>query len=206
MNKGGFIGGGQVGYNYQFNNNFVAGVEADIQGLTGSGSGTSTGLGPGPTGVQAVTTAQINQSLDYIGTIRGRIGYLVTPTLLIYGAGGLAYGGANLSASYNSVDIAGIAPPGFGSSSYSDTRVGFAAGAGGEWMFAPHWSAKLEYLYYDLGSVTAPQNAIFGVNAAGALNWGFLPSTSARFNGHIVRVGLNYHFNWAAPSPVLAKY
>jgi len=108
----GFIGGGQVGYNFQFNNIYVAGVEADIQGLTGGAPATSTGVGLGPTGIQAVTTTQLTKSLDYIGTVRGRIGYLVTPTLLIYGAGGLAYGGANLSANYSSVDAAGIMPPG----------------------------------------------------------------------------------------------
>jgi outer membrane immunogenic protein len=72
-------------------------------------------------------------------------------------------------------------------------------------MFMPNWSAKVEYLYYDLGSVTQnyalassntvlPQSALFG------------GQTRARVNGNIVRAGLNYHFNWSAPAPVLAKY
>jgi outer membrane immunogenic protein len=66
--------------------------------------------------------------------------------------------------------------------------------------------AKLEYLYYDLGSATTPGSAVAGLTPAGAATWAFLPSTSARFDGHIVRAGLNYHFNWSAPAPVAAKY
>ena len=78
------------------------------------------------------------------------------------------------------------------------------AGGGVEWMFMPNWSGKLEYLYYDLGSVASPQTALSGAGATGP--WAYTASTSARFNGHIVRAGLNYHFNWASPSPVVAKY
>ncbi len=103
---------------------------------------------------RGVTTSK---SLDYLGTVRGRIGYLVTPTLLLYGTGGLAYGGANSSTSV----FQGISGPTFGittafgtAGSYSDTLVGWTAGGGLEWMFAPNWSAKLEYLYYDLGTAS----------------------------------------------------
>ena len=72
-------------------------------------------------------------------------------------------------------------------------------------MFAQNWSAKFEYLYYDLGtaSVNGPVqyvNAVTGATGLGA------SQTSAQFNGHIVRAGVNYHFNWGAPAPVLAKY
>ena len=75
----------------------------------------------------------------------------------------------------------------------SNTRPGWTAGGGLEWMFSPNWSVKAEYLYYDLGKVT------FGVGGltlatAGATFFTDLPVASTRFNGHIVRVGLNYHF------------
>lgn len=79
-----FIGGGQLGYNYQFNANFVAGVEADIQGVA---TNTATaGYAAGGAYVQAT------RSLDYLGTVRGRLGYAVVPSLFVYATGGLAYG------------------------------------------------------------------------------------------------------------------
>ncbi len=228
-NNGGFIGGGQVGYNYQFGSGlggfgsaWVIGVEADIQGVAGS-NGNQTGVGAGAVGVLGsaidgtpiMTTFNGTRSLDYLGTVRGRVGFLITPALLLYGTGGLAYGGVNSSVSYLTLNpaLAGVflAPAWGASGSYSDTRVGWTAGGGLEWLFTPNWSAKVEYLYYDLGSVSyavAPSGPVVltGAIGAGQLWWSNASSASTRFNGHVVRVGLNYHFNWLAPAPVLAKY
>jgi outer membrane immunogenic protein len=207
----GFVGGGQVGYNYQFNPSFVVGLEADIQGVANSGGNIGfTGAAPDPLGspTTIVTGGQFQRSLDYLGTVRGRVGYLVTPTLLVYGTAGLAYAGANFSAQYASFDLAGVYGPGYTSASYSDTRVGWTAGGGVEWMFMPNWSAKLEYLYYDLGTATVNSVvswAPFGLGA-GNPGYAYATSSSARFNGNLVRAGVNYHFNWGAPAPVLAKY
>jgi len=207
-NVSGFIGGGQVGYNWQFSNAFVAGIEADIQGVAGS-SGSSSFANASPGVITPLTytgTVSTSQSLDYLGTVRGRIGYLFTPTLLLYGTGGLAYGGANLSfvGTGTAATAAGaVIGAASGGTSSSGTLVGRTAGAGLEWLFAPNWSAKLEYLYYDLGSYTlsSPVQA----SAAGITGLG-VSQASAQFNGHIVRAGLNYHFNWGAPAPVVAKY
>jgi outer membrane immunogenic protein len=227
-NNSGFIGGGQVGYNYQFGaytgpgRSWVVGLEADIQGVTATGGGTtllqasplaSPPFRPGYA-VAGVTYAV--KSLDYIGTVRGRIGALINPALLVYATGGLAYGGAN---SNTNQFEAGTAPA-FGpfltpawaySGSYSDTRIGWTAGAGLEWMFWSNWSAKVEYLYYDLGSVTygdGVSGSVINVGRRVAGQTLFLNAayTSAQFDGHIFRAGLNYHFNWAAPAPVLAKF
>jgi outer membrane immunogenic protein len=89
--------------------------------------------------------------------------------------------------------------PGFGSSSgISDTRTGWTAGGGFEWMLDPHWSAKFEYLYYDLGSVTYNGLLVSGFVVPVAGNPAFFTNnvqTSTRFNGNIVRVGLNYQFH-----------
>ena len=214
VNNGGFIGGGQIGYNYQIQQ-FVIGLEADIQGVAGSSSSASavTGASLAPYGFPAksyVAGGSVTKSLGYLGTVRGRIGYLFTPTLLFYGTGGLAYGGANLSNSYFAQESLGpsVYPPVLGSSYYSDTLVGWTAGAGVEWMFLPNWSAKVEYLYYDIGTVTTHGSLLVQSNstAAGA-SWGIAgQNTSAKFDGHIVRAGVNYHFNWGAPAPVVAKY
>jgi outer membrane immunogenic protein len=214
--NGGFIGGGQIGYNWQFMNSFVAGVEADIQGVA-SGRSTVNGFGAatdpsvpfGPVFSPFVTFQQVHKSLDYLGTVRGRLGYLVTPSLLAYATGGLAYGGVNLSASYFTANLCPGVPipapastllgPGFGTPSFSDTRVGWTFGGGGEWLFAPKWSAKVEYLYYNLGSVTTPTTIVAGFTNGGTLSWAYAANARTRFNGHIVRAGLNYHFNWGQP-------
>lgn len=205
----GFIGGGQIGYNWQFYSRFVAGLEADIQGIANNSS-RNAGMSAAPTlsgGNFWLTSTQTSRNVDYLGTVRGRLGWLFTPTLLLYGTGGLAYGGTNFNAS---VAWAGVrngggnfAAPGafFGGQSYSDTCVGWTAGGGVEWMFWPNWSAKAEYLYYDLGSVTRTFATVRTQNSGPAFL--LANQASTRFNGHIVRAGLNYHFNWgAAPSIV----
>jgi outer membrane immunogenic protein len=206
VSNAGFIGGGQIGYNWQLNNSFVAGIETDLQGTSSSHSSSLVGYGFDPlSGASPVTTTSVQKSLDYLGTVRARVGYLPTPTILLYATGGLAYGGVNLQSSLASNDAASIYAPGFGSSSFTDTRVGWTVGAGGEWMFAHNWSAKLEYMYYNLGSVSTPATAVAGLNAGGAATWAYAPSASARYDGHVIRAGLNYHFNWGG-APILAKY
>lgn len=185
--NGGVIGGLQIGYNFQFNPSIVVGVETDFQGSSLSGQGPSNYafypspfLTPGSLSANSalIPVAAINGgnlALDYIGTVRGRAGWLFTPTLLVYGTAGFAYGGVQ---AWNQTNI----------------RSGWTAGGGLEWMFAPNWSAKVEYLYADLqsGGITGT----FGYN----YGYHFHPEIN------IVRAGVNYHFNWAAPAPVLAKY
>jgi outer membrane immunogenic protein len=209
---GGFIGGGQIGYNWAFGQSFVAGVEADIQGVADAGSSTSAAnlvalpVPPAPAGATLATALSTTKSLDYLGTVRGRLGWLFTPTLLVYGTGGLAYGGVSTNASVVQVNnpLGGIRGPWGAAGGFSDTRVGWTAGGGLEWMFWPNWSAKVEYLYYDLGSVNSSLGPL--ANYTPALFSLGVSQSRARFDGHIVRAGLNYHFNWGAPAPVVAKY
>ncbi len=223
--NGGFIGGGQIGYNWQIpfgRAGFVSGIEADIQGIAGGGStgsrwstvNTSDFLAPPPALADPITLLSNQQgkaNLQYIGTVRGRLGYLVMPTLLVYGTGGLAYGGVSINmtnfqsltatnASNNNAVIAG-------SGAYANTQVGWTAGGGLEWMFLPNWSAKVEYLYYDLGRVSGSfVNTWSGLGAnAGNSDVESVTNFSARASGNIVRAGVNYHFNWGA-APVVAKY
>ena len=193
----GFIGGGQAGYNFQLGN-FVLGFEADFQGIAAGGGGSSAFVAA-PFGANTFFSQNTaSQSLDYLGTARGRVGYLLTPTLLLYGTGGLAYGGARTSASVFQFSAAN----GFfgaGSTSASDLLVGWTAGAGAEWKFDRNWSVKLEYLYYDLGRIEQDFILFRPVGPFAASH------ASARFDGHIVRVGVNYHFDFG-PAPVIAKY
>jgi len=217
VNTSGFIGGGQVGYNWQFHPNFVAGLEADFQGRAGS-SASASAIGGGNVDIfpnfapnAAVRATLVTKESNWLGTVRGRLGFLVTPTVLLYATGGLAYGDAKLSSNtlLASPLFFGLVQTDTGGASYSDTRVGYTVGGGAEWMFLPNWSAKLEYLYYDLGSANVnyvtTSNYFFGfpTNPFGPT---LGVQASSRYNGHIVRVGVNYHFNFAAPAPVLAKY
>jgi outer membrane immunogenic protein len=210
---GGFIGGGQVGYNWQAAQQWVAGIEADIQGVSNKRTAGQTntidalsGLGFPGNSVTATITA--SRSLDYLGTVRGRVGWLWTPSLLVYGTGGLAYGHVSSSTSiagFTSGTNLGLCcgPMTFASSGgLSETRTGWTAGGGFEWMMAANWSAKVEYLYYDLGSAAysaGSASAVVvpggdGAIAVGTTAFTIASQASTRFNGNIVRVGLNYHF------------
>jgi outer membrane immunogenic protein len=241
VRREGFIGGGQIGYNYQFYNRFVLGLEADIQGADIRGNGSFLGshawnafAAPiiGPLGLfldrSAVSGAAVSARTDWLGTVRGRLGYAATPTLLVYATGGLAYGGAQarifqsqfvdntLSLILAGAPVASLNAPfaslgGF--AHYNETRVGWTVGGGLEWLFSPNFSVKAEYLYYDLGTASIPSSPLASVGSPGVFV-GPLPFfgtinqsvTRVKFDGHIARVGINYHLNFAPPEPVLAKY
>jgi outer membrane immunogenic protein len=191
----GFLGGGQVGANWQISQ-FVIGFEADWQWAHINASQTvSTNVVP--TFFPFTTSA--SQSLDSFGTARGRLGFTPIDPVLLYVTGGLAYGHAGVSATiFNPATLINPACTGFcmGASS-SGTKSGWTAGGGVEWKFAPNWSAKAEYLYYDLGSIsqtlTDPR-----------FPPGPFIAQSINFKGSIARVGVNYLFNWGGP--VVARY
>jgi outer membrane immunogenic protein len=203
---GGFIGGGQVGYNYQ-SGNFLAGIEADIQGLSGKRSGTTTTSVPlaAPFAtISANTTLTADKSVAWLGTLRGRLGIVTTPNLLLYATGGLAYGGVKSDTTITQALVgAGAATVNtpYGSfASVSEVRAGWALGAGGEWMIGANWSAKLEYLHYDLGTVSygsTLSNIVTppggGVPTGGTF-YSLGAQSSVSFRGDIVRVGLNHKF------------
>lgn len=151
---GGLIGG-TVGFNYQLGR-VVLGLEGDLDWSTIGGSGTCVG-----------GTLSCESKNDWLGTARGRIGYAFDQ-FLPYVTGGAAFGNLN----------AGM--PAFGP--IDATRTGWAAGAGIEYGFLPNWSAKLEYLYVDLGNVDC-----------GAGCGGIVP-TSDRFSTSVIRAGINYRF------------
>jgi outer membrane immunogenic protein len=225
VNPNGFIGGGQVGYNYQlpnswfangwFANNLVVGIEADFQGIAGNNPSRSFSGSGVPVGFPAEridSTVISTKKLDYLGTVRGRVGFLLMPTLLVYGDGGLAYGGVETRTSIFQANLP-FAPQFASFGSLSNTRVGWTAGGGVEWMFLPNWSAKVEYLYYDLGRLTDGLSPLafshidrsLTALSGGPLQFSSAPFSSTRFNGNVVRAGINYHFNWGAV-PVFAKY
>ena len=188
-NKSGFIGGAEIGYNYQFNN-WVAGIEADIQGISGQAVNSSITTTAPILGVPVASTLTGSMDTRWLGTLRGRLGFVPTPTVLVYGTGGLAY--SQVAASTSLVQSAAdgsFIGSGAGNSSggFSELLAGWTAGAGVEWMFTQNWSAKLEYLHYDLGT------ASFTWTAADLTSGDIYQTerTSVHTQGNIVRVGLN---------------
>jgi outer membrane immunogenic protein len=194
----GVVGGGQIGYNWQ-TQNWVWGLEADIQGTGEQGSryfdcpigGCSFFPGvfanarpPGP-----AVPVTLGEKIDWFGTFRGRVGVLASPTVLLYATGGLAYGGVNSSET--------IGAPAFGFSN-TNTSVGWTVGAGIEGAIGGNWTAKLEYLYMDLGTSSGSF-----LTTIPALGGGVLASNySSHITDNILRVGINYRFG----GPVVAKY
>jgi outer membrane immunogenic protein len=178
-NSGGVVGGGQLGYNYQFSPWLVLGAETDFQGTSIGGSGANNAAAIAWGGFGG-SSARIN----WFGTVRGRLGitFPSMSTLLIYGTGGFAYADVQRNLWWNQ---------------NSTVQTGWTAGGGAEWMFLPNWSAKAEYLYTEVS----------GNNQNWAFNPGIgLNNVNNRTRFHTVRAGVNYHFNFGAAAPALARY
>lgn len=205
VSQSGVVAGGQVGYNRQITPVFVVGVEADIQGSGINGSGNTLGIGQRSSGTTLIGYAvsnRVNVGISSLGTVRGRVGYLLAPSVLIYGTGGLAYGEKSLTTSPQEAFFqntsAGnfMAPYGASWTQASATNFvsGWTAGGGAEWMVSQNWSVKGEALYYDLGGLSVNNQSIradgIPAYAASAMN------TKVSYQGVIARAGVNYHFDW----------
>jgi outer membrane immunogenic protein len=186
----GFLGGGQVGYNWQ-SGNVVYGLEADLDAAS-AGSNVSlpdARFVPVLGGLQSPLTINAARQFDWIGTLRGRLGVTPIAPLLLYATGGLAYGEHDVGIGIN--DPTGM-PPALLFNQTSTWSAGWTLGVGGEWMFAPRWSLEAEYLFVDLGSISSTINYAYTLRRGG-------PQTSSltatvNDDDNIVRGGINYHF------------
>ena len=178
FNRDGVVGGAQIGFNQQVGA-WVWGVEADIQGsdINGSQSVLRPALGVFP------NLSGVTQDMDWFGTLRLRGGY-AAGNWLFYGTGGLAYGHVKYSYSNTNVPFGGTV-----NIAVSDSHIqtGWTAGGGVEYGWN-NWSARLEYLYYDLGD-----HDFFAQHNLASLGVGFVPNFQNR--GSILRAGLNYRFS-----------
>jgi outer membrane immunogenic protein len=179
----GFIGGGQVGASAQFGS-IVAGVEADIQGAQLKQSASFTGLAV--LGTRLLTTT--DSKLDYLGTVRGRLG-VAFDRFHVYGTAGLAYGQSTVDSSVTGVD----APTLVWQGSNSRTRTGYVLGTGAEYAFTSNIIARLEYMYFDLGkqgTLAAGNAAVRGVGALNGIDY----ASSTELKGSIIRGAVSYKF------------
>jgi outer membrane immunogenic protein len=211
----GIIGGGQIGYNWQ-RGNWVFGLETDIEG-SGQRSGQGGSLvcpggsgGPPPGGIQgtcsaghlpdgtsiaaAAVTDSLSEKIDWFGTLRGRLGPTITPTLWAYLTGGLAYGRVSAAdtVSGTNFDLFGDAIPVTATLNPDSTKIGWTFGGGFEALLGGRWTGKIEYLYIDFGDVSG--SFLTPIVTPPGTPPGHL--LAASFNSHItdniLRVGVNY--------------
>ncbi|HEX5211096.1 MAG TPA: outer membrane beta-barrel protein [Pseudolabrys sp.] len=180
----GVIGGGQIGYNWQFAPWFgwgtgaVLGVEADFQGS--SQTSTVNGAFTDPIFGPVTFSGGAEDRLKWFGTVRGRAG-IAFDRVLVYGTGGWAFGNVTLDGTLASSNAGGpLTATAFNT---SNTMNGWTAGGGIEWAFLDHWSAKLEYLYID-----------FGRRDDVAIPAGPFIITNGHFIDNVARAGVNYKF------------
>jgi len=178
---GGGMIGGTVGYNYQVNPSFVVGAAGDIDWADISGSGgQAEHLGP-----FALTTAG-SVKTNWMGSLRARAGYLLTPSTLLYVTGGGAVAGVDSAASVALVTPIKL----FNGSAAADTssvKWGWTVGGGLEQQLWGNWSVKGEYRYTDLGTIDSAFATTIGKTQVA-----FTSSQPLRY--HTFLAGVNYRF------------
>lgn len=190
----GYLGGFTLGYNLQ-SGALVYGIEADWM-WTGIRGSSSEARDAGSAGWLATTVTETKT--DWLATLRGRVGVLTSPLAHLYATGGLAIGhveGSRATITSGAGDCGANHMINFvcAAGSVSDTKLGWTVGAGADYRIAPNWTIRAEYLYYDLGHVS---HATYGTTPVFVLG-------EPRFNvdtkiaGSIVRMGLNYQFDFA---------
>jgi outer membrane immunogenic protein len=191
----GGVFGGQAGFNWQATRNFVVGLEADLQGTWQNGT-------DNPPAVSTTTCAivgilctintdvvGVDQKLRWFGTARGRLGFLPWDHVMLFVTGGAAFGEieSNTTVINTSTQTFFGTPLATTTTVSSGTTInmrgGWTAGGGSEWVLSGPWTAKLEYLFVDLGTVT---NTYVGGGA--------IPTVvaSSHVKDNIIRIGINY--------------
>ena len=222
----GFTGGGTIGYNFQFNDGVpffgiltAMGTSLGINGAGGPILGKSGGAGGFVAGIEADaaytdlesgtnfigangSSTFVHNDTQFVGTVRGRIGYAIGD-LLIFGTGGFAYGEVKNTALLFP-GVAGYA------GSVSSLRTGYAYGGGVEYAIpttsflnffkSSAVTVKAEFIHFDLGGQGVQLPSTVGGNGA-------YQGLSVHTEGNLARAGLNYKIDFnPAPAPVVARY
>jgi outer membrane immunogenic protein len=176
FSSAGFIGGGQIGCDYQFAPAWVVGVEG--RAAWSSLSSKTPGTGINAAGVTFPT--QFTVGNDFLASATARAGYSFVGGWLLYARGGAAWTQEKADIAFTDPVLRFAVDP-----RATTTRTGWTAGAGLDWAFAPHWSANFEYDYYDFGA-----NDFTLVDSVNRVTF----TANLKDRIHTVTVGLNYHF------------
>jgi outer membrane immunogenic protein len=181
----GWLAGGQAGYNWQPSANWLLGAETDWQWTNQRDSVCINFCTSNFAGTGVTVSSTVEQKIRWLATLRGRVGYAQNDWLL-YVTGGAAWGRTteNLIFQSGGATVTGT---------FNHTKGGYVVGGGSESRIAGNWTAKLEYLYIDLGTVTDVL----------PLALGLAQTVNIKVQDHIFRAGLNYQF---APTVVGARY
>jgi outer membrane immunogenic protein len=196
VNRAGFLGGGQVGCNYQ-PGWLVIGLEGDFDYMHLSAGRNAVSLGNTNGGPSTIVPGNISESTstDWLSTVRGRLG-VASGAWFYYATAGLAIAKASM---FDQLCFPSAGTPTCNTASWSGTREGWVAGAGIEWKIAPAWSTKLEYLYADFGNISYNSIATIATTAGGAAPFPDATITHVHsFNENVIRIGVNYQFVWGA--------
>jgi outer membrane immunogenic protein len=174
----GFLGGLQVGYNWQWGH-FVAGLEADFDYMGLKASTTGTAADPAVPGNFYNISQEIKTT--WLGTARPRIGWAFD-NFLVYATGGAAVSQIKYTSSHSETTTTGA-----GSATTNPVKLGWVAGIGAEWAWSQRWSVKAEYLYVKMAGVSTD----YGVTS-GVLTGSEGGAASLKMN--IARLGVNYRF------------
>jgi len=195
----GAVGGGQIGCNWQYGF-WVWGLETDLQVTSIEARDRLPGLFGDITGRNELIFTEAQSALRWFGTARARLGWTVTPTTLLYVTGGFAYGRVNSHLGFGPTVSNQVTQVNFD----DQYHYGYTVGFGAEAKIAQNFTAKLEYLYVDLGSADYAFNNIGGTFTPGGAVATANYTWNQRVDLHVVRLGLNYQFNWY--ETVVAKY
>ena len=185
IQSSGWIAGAHMGHNWQYDR-VVAGLETDLDAARIQGLTNAAVYAPGGNNVTVTRETRV----DYLGTLRGRLGWLATDNVLLYGTAGLAW------ERYNTIGHSTVIAPG-GQTAQSDTvrpddRFGFAVGAGGEARLGnTNWIGRVEYLHYDFGRTTPADGSLAGAQPGLTIN---ATITSGRQTIDVIRAGASYRF------------
>jgi len=185
LKPNGFIGGGQIGYNWQFSN-WVFGFEGDFDGTSLKRTQTQLGYFPLITTNYSQT---LTRELEWLATVRGRVG-VTWAHVLFYGTAGLAVGQTKIG--LTAIDLIDPVPPLNASSTNNNIQAGWTIGGGAEWKLSPQWSLKAEYLYVDLGAKSSTVPYAYSFGFVGINNSSLTVRIKEQYN--IARAGVNLSF------------
>ncbi len=177
----GVLGGGQIGYDWQFHPNWLVGIAGDFAWTDIKGDSDNVGL------LNPTSVSHVHHKYDWLPTVTGRLGFVASNNWLLYAKGGAAWAKAKRSSF--TTNPAGVTV----TTTESDTtRTGWTVGAGTEYRFARNWSAFIEYDYVDFGTDTISTAVTFGSVAPVLTSTTLLRDSKAYMN--VVKGGVNFRF------------